>query len=53
MEAFDRIEQLLAGSHIEKKGAILSGHPESQVDGIITFLKDHGFWGHKKTPEER
>ncbi|MFZ7110736.1 MAG: electron transfer flavoprotein subunit beta/FixA family protein, partial [Desulfatiglandales bacterium] len=31
LEAFDRIKQLLAGSRIEKKGAILSGHPESQV----------------------
>ena len=51
LEAFDRIQQLLAGSRIEKKGMILSGHPESQVEGIISFLKDHGFLGPPKTPK--
>ena len=42
-EAFYRIEQLLAGSRIQKKGEILEGSPESQVQGIISFLKEHGF----------
>jgi electron transfer flavoprotein beta subunit len=42
-EAFDRIQQLLAGSLVEKKGIILRGSLESQVDGIITFLETNGF----------
>lgn len=42
-EAFYRIEQLLAGSRIDKKGEILEGSPESQVQGIISFLEAHGF----------
>lgn len=46
--AFDRIQQLLAGTRIEKKGVILRGSPESQVEEIISFLKDHGFLEFKK-----
>jgi electron transfer flavoprotein beta subunit len=42
-DAFYRVEQLLAGSRIQKKGIILDGHPESQVQGIISYLKEHGF----------
>lgn len=42
-EAFYRIEQLLMGSRIEKKGTILGGSPESQVNGILSFLEKHGF----------
>lgn len=41
--AFDRIQQLLMGSRIEKKGAILRGSPQSQAEGIISFLDEHGF----------
>ena len=41
--AFYRVEQLLAGSSIQKKGIILDGNPESQVQGIISFLEEHGF----------
>ena len=43
LEAYDRIIQLLTGSRVEKKGEILRGNPESQVEGIISFLDDHGF----------
>jgi len=41
--AFYRVEQLLAGSSIQKKGIILDGNPESQVQGIISYLEEHGF----------
>lgn len=43
LEAFERIRFLLAGSRVEKKGAVLTGDPESQVEGIIAFLKNHRF----------
>lgn len=42
-EAFERIEQLLAGSLVQKKGMMLSGRPEEQVEGILAFLKEHKF----------
>ena len=41
--AYERIMQLLTGSKVEKKGEILTGSIESQVGGIISFLKAHGF----------
>jgi electron transfer flavoprotein beta subunit len=41
--AYERIMQLLAGSTVEKKGEILTGSTDSQVEGIIDFLKVHGF----------
>ncbi len=43
LHAYDRIMQLLTGSTVEKKGEILTGSPESQVEGIIAFLKANGF----------
>ena len=43
MSAFDRINQLLAGGNIEKKGTMLTGDPESQVEGIISYLIENGF----------
>jgi electron transfer flavoprotein beta subunit len=43
LAAFDRINQLLAGSDVEKKGEILTGDPESLVDGIISYLTEWGF----------
>ncbi len=43
LPSFDRVMELLTGSRIEKKGTILSGSPESQADGIIEFLEEHGF----------
>lgn len=50
LPAFERIRQLLSGSRIEKKGLILSGSAESQVEGLISFLKGHAFL--KPTPPE-
>ena len=41
--AYERIMQLLTGSTVEKKGEILTGSPESQVEGIIAFLKANEF----------
>jgi len=41
--AYERIMQLLTGSKVEKKGEILTGSTDSQVEGIIDFLKAHGF----------
>jgi len=43
LHAYERIMQLLSGSKVEKKGEILTGSPESQVEGIIAFLKANGF----------
>jgi electron transfer flavoprotein beta subunit len=43
LHAYDRVMQLLTGSKVEKKGEILTGSPESQVEGIISFLKTYGF----------
>lgn len=51
-EAFYRIEQLLAGSRIQKKGVTLEGGPESQVQGIISFLEEHGFIESLKDPNK-
>lgn len=41
--SYDRIKQLLIGSRVEKKGVILRGSPKSQAEGILSFLKRHGF----------
>jgi electron transfer flavoprotein beta subunit len=43
LHAYERIMQLLTGSKVEKKGEILTGSPESQVEGIIDFLIANGF----------
>ncbi len=43
LNAYKRVLQLLAGSTMEKKGEILTGSPESQVQGIISFLKKYSF----------
>jgi electron transfer flavoprotein beta subunit len=48
LPAFQRIDQLLIGSKVEKKSAILTGSSESQVQGIMEFLKEHGFLKVKK-----
>ncbi|MBW1780850.1 MAG: hypothetical protein JRL30_08925 [Deltaproteobacteria bacterium] len=52
LDAFDRIGQLLTGSRVEKKGEILRGSPQSQVEGIISFLDEHGFLGSSKEGEK-
>lgn len=41
--AYERVMELLTGSTVEKKGEILTGSTESQVEGIITFLEANGF----------
>jgi len=43
LPAYERIMQLLTGSKVEKKGEILTGSPETQVEGIIDFLKANAF----------
>jgi electron transfer flavoprotein beta subunit len=43
LHAYERIMQLLTGSKVEKAGEILTGSPESQVEGIIAFLQANGF----------
>ena len=52
LPAFERINQLLAGSSIEKKGAMLTGDPESQVQGIISYLIENGFLNTENPPRE-
>mgnify|MGYP001954078460 CR=1 FL=1 len=43
LRSLDRIKQLLTGSQVKKKGRLLGGSPETQVEGIIDFLKEHDF----------
>ena len=43
LHAYERIMQLLTGSKVEKKGELLTGSPESQVEGIIAFLRANDF----------
>ena len=52
LTAFDRTDQLLMGSGIEKKGTILRGDTGSQVQGIVAFLKEHGFLKSKKSTKK-
>lgn len=42
-DAFKRTQELLRGSRMEKKGQILAGNPDSQMDGMMTFLKERGY----------
>ena len=46
--AFERIQQLLMGSRVEKKGSVLTGSADSQVEGIVSFLKEYGLGGKGK-----
>ena len=43
LDSYNRIEYLLTGSRVEKKGVVLRCDPESQADGIFSFLEEHGF----------
>jgi len=52
LDAFPRNGQSLTGSRVEKKGEMLRGSPESQVEGIISFLDGHGFLESKKEDEK-
>ncbi len=49
LNSYDRVLQLLAGSTVEKKGEMLTGSTESQVEGIINFLKENKFIESQKT----
>jgi electron transfer flavoprotein beta subunit len=49
LPAFERINQLLAGSSVEKKGAMLAGDTASLVEGIISYLTEKGFLEIKNT----
>jgi electron transfer flavoprotein beta subunit len=48
LDVFRRIEQLLMGSRVEKKGTMLVGSVGAQVEGIVNFLKEHGFMGKER-----
>jgi electron transfer flavoprotein beta subunit len=52
LEAYDRIQQLLSGSRVEKKGVVLRGDPESQVKGITSYLQEHDLLGYKRPEKE-
>ncbi|MEN8245294.1 MAG: hypothetical protein ABFS43_10380 [Thermodesulfobacteriota bacterium] len=43
LPAIQRIQQLLIGSKIEKKGQMLEGGPEKLVEGIMDYLAENGF----------
>jgi len=43
LPAIERIQQLLTGSKIEKKGRMLEGEPDELVAGIMDYLVEHGF----------
>jgi electron transfer flavoprotein beta subunit len=43
VQAFERVQQLLTGSLVEKKGEMLAGNLHSQVEGIVDFLKNNRF----------
>ena len=43
LDSFDRIQQLLTGSRVDKKGSIIKGRPDAQAESIISFLTEHGF----------
>jgi electron transfer flavoprotein beta subunit len=43
LPAYDRVMQLLTGSSVEKSGEILTGSVDSQVEGILNFLRGHDF----------
>ena len=48
LEAFERIQQLFIGGSVEKKGTLLTSSVETQVEGILSFLKAHGIAGSGK-----
>lgn len=52
LDSYERISQLLSGSRVEKKGMLLTGSVESQVEGIMSFLTVHGFIGSKGKASE-
>lgn len=53
LSAQERIRLLLIGSRTEKKGLLLTGSPESQVEGIISFMRTHDFLGSKPKAKDK
>jgi len=53
IRSFDRIKRLLTGSQMAKKAQILDGSTESQVIGIISFLKENGLLNVKSTQKSK
>ncbi len=45
LPSHQRIEQLLRGSSVEKKGEMVTGSPEQQVERILSFLIEKDFLG--------
>ena len=43
LPAIDRIQRLLSGSKVEKKGQVLQGEPHELVAGIMDYLIENGF----------
>ena len=41
LPSVERVRLLLAGSQVQKKGRMVSGSPETQVEEIIRFLQTH------------
>ena len=52
LNAYERTEALLTGSRLEKKGEMLTGNLDSQVDGFISFLKANDFLESNRTEFE-
>ncbi|MDR3557499.1 MAG: hypothetical protein P4L55_22305, partial [Syntrophobacteraceae bacterium] len=52
LPAFERIAQLLSAGRVEKKGVMLRGSLESQVESIVSFLRDHSFLKSKNLSDE-
>jgi electron transfer flavoprotein beta subunit len=52
LDSYERINQLLNGSRVEKKGTLLTGSVESQVEGIMSLLMAHGFINSKRKASE-
>ncbi|MDR3554278.1 MAG: electron transfer flavoprotein subunit beta/FixA family protein [Syntrophobacteraceae bacterium] len=50
LPAFERIAQLLSAGRVEKKGVVLNGTVESQVDGLLAFLKEHSLFNARNVP---
>jgi electron transfer flavoprotein beta subunit len=41
LNSHDRIEQLLTGSRVEKRGELVTGDLASQVERVVSFLQEH------------
>ncbi|MBN2039001.1 MAG: hypothetical protein JW864_03105 [Spirochaetes bacterium] len=48
LDPYNRIDFLLTGTRVEKKGAVLRGDAEVLADGIVSFLDEHGFLNAEK-----